>query len=145
MTSSSTWATPENGTIAVTVAGETVESGAEVETGTEVVATFTPAEGYELATVTLGGEDVTTDVVDGVLTFAMGEEDVELAATFTEIPVILSTLTWAAPENGTIAVTVTGETVESGAEVEAGTEVDMNSRQSHSAAKMSLLMSSMAS
>ena len=100
----------------------------------------------------------------------MGEEDVELAATFTEIPVILSTLTWAAPENGTIAVTVAGETVESGAEVEAGTEVvatftpaegyeletvtlggedvttdDMNSRQSHSAAKMSLLMSSMAS
>ena len=118
-----TWATPENGTIAVTVAGETVESGAEVEAGTEVVATFTPAEGYELETVTLGGEDVTTDVVDGVLTFAMGEEDVELAATFTEIPVILSTLTWAAPENGTIAVTVAGETVESGAEVEAGTEV----------------------
>ncbi len=118
-----TWATPENGTIAVTVAGETVESGVEVATGTEVVATFTPAEGYELETVTLGGEDVTTDVVDGVLTFAMGEEDVELAATFTEIPVILSTLTWAAPENGTIAVTVAGETVESGAEVEAGTEV----------------------
>ena len=55
-----TWATPENGTIAVTVAGETVESGAEVEAGTEVVATFTPAEGYELETVTLGGEDVTT-------------------------------------------------------------------------------------
>ena len=79
-----TWAAPENGTIAVTVAGETVESGAEVEAGTEVVATFTPAEGYELETVTLGGEDVTTDVVDGVLTFAMGEEDVELAATFTE-------------------------------------------------------------
>lgn len=79
-----TWATPENGTIAVTVAGETVESGVEVATGTEVVATFTPAEGYELATVTLGGEDVTTDVVDGVLTFVMGEEDVELAATFAE-------------------------------------------------------------
>ena len=55
-----TWAAPENGTIAVTVAGETVESGAEVEAGTEVVATFTPAEGYELETVTLGGEDVTT-------------------------------------------------------------------------------------
>ena len=118
-----TWETPENGTIAVTVAGETVESGVEVATGTEVVVTFTPAEGYELETVTLGGEDATTDVVDGVLTFVMGEEDVELAATFTEIPVILSTLTWAAPENGTIAVTVDGETVESGAEVEAGTEV----------------------
>ena len=118
-----TWATPENGTIAVTVAGETVESGVEVATGTEVVATFTPAEGYELETVTLGGEDVTTDVVDGVLTFAMGEEDVELTATFTEIPVILSTLTWAAPENGTIAVTVAGETVESGVEVATGTEV----------------------
>ena len=118
-----TWATPENGTIAVTVAGETVESGVEVATGTEVVVTFTPAEGYELETVTLGGEDVTTDVVDGVLTFAMGEEDVELAATFTEIPVILSTLTWAAPENGTIAVTVAGETVESGVEVATGTEV----------------------
>ena len=118
-----TWATPENGTIAVTVAGETVESGVEVATGTEVVATFTPAEGYELETVTLGGEDVTTDVVDGVLTFAMGEEDVELAATFTEIPVILSTLTWVAPENGTIAVTVDGEPVESGVEVEAGIEV----------------------
>ena len=80
-----TWAAPENGTIAVTVAGETVESGAEVEAGTEVVATFTPAEGYELETVTLGGEDVTTDVVDGVLTFVMGEEDVELAATFSAV------------------------------------------------------------
>ena len=80
-----TWAAPENGTIAVTVAGETVESGVEVATGTEVVATFTPAEGYELETVTLGGEDVTTDVVDGVLTFVMGEEDVELAATFSAV------------------------------------------------------------
>ena len=80
-----TWAAPENGTIAVTVAGETVESGAEVEAGTEVVATFTPAEGYELETVTLGGEDVTTDVVDGVLTFVMGEEDVKLAATFSAV------------------------------------------------------------
>ena len=119
-----TWATPENGTIAVTVAGETVESGAEVETGTEVVATFTPAEGYELETVTLGGEDATFLVSEeNTLTFEMGETNVEIAATFTEIPVILSTLTWAAPENGTIAVTVAGETVESGAEVETGTEV----------------------
>ena len=119
-----TWATPENGTIAVTVAGETVESGVEVATGTEVVATFTPAEGYELETVTLGGEDATFLVSEeNTLTFEMGETNVEIAATFTEIPVILSTLTWAAPENGTIAVTVAGETVESGAEVEAGTEV----------------------
>ena len=119
-----TWATPENGTIAVTVAGETVESGVEVATGTEVVVTFTPAEGYELETVTLGGEDATFLVSEeNTLTFEMGETNVEIAATFTEIPVILSTLTWAAPENGTIAVTVAGETVESGAEVEAGTEV----------------------
>ena len=109
-----TWATPENGTIAVTVAGETVESGVEVATGTEVVVTFTPAEGYELETVTLGGEDATFLVSEeNTLTFEMGETNVEIAATFTEIPVILSTLTWAAPENGTIAV----------AEVEAGTEV----------------------
>ena len=119
-----TWATPENGTIAVTVAGETVESGVEVATGTEVVVTFTPAEGYELETVTLGGEDATFLVSEeNTLTFEMGETNVEIAATFTEIPVILSTLTWAAPENGTISVTVAGETVESGAEVEAGTEV----------------------
>ena len=119
-----TWATPENGTIAVTVAGETVESGVEVATGTEVVVTFTPAEGYELETVTLGGEDATFLVSEeNTLTFEMGETNVEIAATFTEIPVILSTLTWAAPENGTIAVTVAGETVESGAEVETGTEV----------------------
>ena len=119
-----TWATPENGTIAVTVAGETVESGVEVATGTEVVVTFTPAEGYELETVTLGGEDATFLVSEeNTLTFEMGETNVEIAATFTEIPVILSTLTWATPENGTIAVTVAGETVESGAEVEAGTEV----------------------
>ena len=119
-----TWATPENGTIAVTVAGETVESGVEVATGTEVVATFTPAEGYELETVTLGGEDATFLVSEeNTLTFEMGETNVEIAATFTEIPVILSTLTWAAPENGTIAVTVAGETVESGVEVATGTEV----------------------
>ena len=119
-----TWATPENGTIAVTVAGETVESGVEVATGTEVVVTFTPAEGYELETVTLGGEDATFLVSEeNTLTFEMGETNVEIAATFTEIPVILSTLTWATPENGTIAVTVDGEPVESGVEVETGTEV----------------------
>ena len=89
-----TWEQPEYGTI--TVSGDTGEltSGATVESGTTLTATFTAEEGYMLSTVTLNDEDVTSTVSDNTLTFTVDDSDVTLAATF-------SALTWGTP-GGTI-------------------------------------------
>ena len=89
-----TWEQPEYGTI--TVSGDTGEltSGATVESGTTLTATFTAEEGYMLSTVTLNDEDVTSTVSDNTLTFTVEDSDVTLAATF-------SALTWGTP-GGTI-------------------------------------------
>ena len=51
----------------------------------EVVLTITPAEGYELETLTVGNVDVTADVQDGHYTITMGEAAVEVTATFKKI------------------------------------------------------------
>ena len=85
-----TWEQPEYGTI--TVSGDTGEltSGATVESGTTLTATFTAEEGYMLSTVTLNDEDVTSTVSDNTLTFTVEDSDVTLAATF-------SALTWGTP------------------------------------------------
>ena len=85
-----TWEQPEYGTI--TVSGDTGEltSGATVESGTTLTATFTAEEGYMLSTVTLNDEDVTSMVSDNTLTFTVEDSDVTLAATF-------SALTWGTP------------------------------------------------
>ena len=85
-----TWEQPEYGTI--TVSGDTGEltSGATVESGTTLTATFTAEEGYMLSTVTLNDEDVTSTVSDNTLTFTVDDSDVTLAATF-------SALDWGTP------------------------------------------------
>ena len=43
----------ENATVQVQVAGEAIESGAEVAEGTEVTVVVTPADGYKVAGVTI--------------------------------------------------------------------------------------------
>ena len=80
-----TWEQPEYGTI--TVSGDTGEltSGATVESGTTLTATFTAEEGYMLSTVTLNDEDVTSTVSDNTLTFTVEDSDVTLAATFSAV------------------------------------------------------------
>ena len=80
-----TWEQPEYGTI--TVSGDTGElkSGATVESGTTLTATFAAEEGYMLSTVTLNDEDVTSMVSEGSLTFTVDDSDVTLAATFSAV------------------------------------------------------------
>ena len=53
-----------------------------VEWGDSFTATFTPATGYDLATATLNGEDVTANLVDGVLTVNNVRENKTVGATF---------------------------------------------------------------
>ena len=53
-----------------------------VEWGDGFTATFTPATGYDLATATLNGEDVTAYLVDGVLTVNNVRENKTVGATF---------------------------------------------------------------
>lgn len=76
--------TEENGTITVMNGEEVVENGGVVAAGTELVATFTPNENYELGTVTLNSEDVTDQVVDGALTFTATGAATILSAVFVE-------------------------------------------------------------
>lgn len=50
--------------------------------GTEVTLTVTPDAGYQLATLTVDGQDVTASVVDNKYTFTMPAADVAVSATF---------------------------------------------------------------
>ena len=50
----------------------------------QVTLTVTPAVGYELKDLIVQGNDVTSSVSQGVYTFAMGESDVYVTATFEE-------------------------------------------------------------
>jgi hypothetical protein len=53
-----------------------------VEWGDSFTATFKPATGYDLAIATLNGEDVTANLVDGVLTVNNVKENKTVGATF---------------------------------------------------------------
>lgn len=71
--------TPENGT---------VTSDPEVETiadGEDIGFTFTPAEGYELATATANSVDIMASIVEGVYYVEQVTESITIAATFTLI------------------------------------------------------------
>ena len=74
-----TWAEPVNGTLEVTVGpGITIQSGAVVEAGASITVTATPAEGYQLETLTVGGE-----ALENGASYAVNS-DVEIVATFVE-------------------------------------------------------------
>ena len=74
-----TWAEPVNGTLEVTVGpGITIQSGATVEAGASITVTATPAEGYQLETLTVGGE-----ALENGASYAVNS-NVEIVATFVE-------------------------------------------------------------
>ena len=112
-----TWAEPENGTLTVTADTGTLQSGATVEAGTSITVTATPDEGYELETLTVGGEAFTSGESYVV------EANTEIVATFAEVPPTMYTVSWAEPENGTLTVTTDTGTLQNGATVEAGTSI----------------------
>ena len=56
-----------------------------VEWGDSFTATFKPATGYELATATVNGKDVTAEVKDGVLTVSDVKEATTVGATFKKL------------------------------------------------------------
>jgi hypothetical protein len=68
----------ENGEVSLSVDGEPLETPAEVEEGTVVTVTATPADGYELEAITVNGTGLegTTFTVAG---------DSEISATFAEV------------------------------------------------------------
>ena len=68
----------ENGTVALSVAGELLATPAEVLEGTEVTVVATPADGYELGTITLNGE-----LLEETTFTVMGNS--EVSATFTKV------------------------------------------------------------
>ena len=72
------WEEPENGTLTVTTDTGTLQSGATVEAGTSITVTATPAEGYQLETLTVDGE-----ALENGASYAVNS-DVEIVATFVE-------------------------------------------------------------
>ena len=109
----------QNGTVSADV-DEAVE-------GATVTLTVTPAEGYQLESITVTPETLDLAViVDANNQFEMPADNVTVSATFAEIPpvVVESVITFsAAVDNATVEVLVAGEPIESGTAVAEGTEV----------------------
>ena len=114
------WTEPENGTIEVSVygTGETVENGATVPYGTVVDIVATPAAGYELEGITINSEPY---VNTGFGYLVAGDLNIE--ATFVEVPVTMYTVSWTADNCDITVETAEGTTVENGGEVAEGTEL----------------------
>ncbi|MBR1804087.1 MAG: hypothetical protein IJ775_04195, partial [Muribaculaceae bacterium] len=110
-------------TVAESENGTVVADKTDAEEGETVTLTVTPDEGYELGTLTYtieGAEPVAIENNE----FVMPAAPVTVTATFTEIPPVMSTVTFNAEmENATIVVKAAGEVIESGAEVAEGTLV----------------------
>ena len=69
----------ENGTVALSVDGEPLETPAEVAEGTEVTVSATPADGYALEAITVNGT-----ALEGTTTFTV-TADAKVSATFAEV------------------------------------------------------------
>ena len=113
---------PENGTITVTMNGEAVESGVELEAGVELSLSAVADEGYKFVSWWDGNTEAER-------TYTMPAEAVTVSASFEaeeEPEPELYVLTITQPEHGEIMVTMAGEAVESGAELEAGAELSLS-------------------
>lgn len=89
-------AAPAGGTVALSVGGSAISSGAQVEEGATVTVTPTPSTYYRIASVTKGGQAITP--VQDVYSFTMPTSDVAVAVTFELIPVTAVTLNKSALE-----------------------------------------------
>ena len=112
----------DTGTVTASVGGTAIESGDAVQQGKTVVFAFTPSDGYEAESVTLNGEDVTTSIANGKLSVAVSQ-DITLAVTFKVRQIPNYTITVADNENCTVALSVGGEPIASGASLPEGTVI----------------------
>ena len=114
------WTEPENGTIEVSVygTGETVENGATVPYGTSVDIVATPDAGYELEGITINGQPYEST---GFGYLVAGDLNIE--ATFVEVPVTMYTVSWTADNCDIKVETAEGTTVDNGGEVAEGTKL----------------------
>lgn len=69
--------TPENGTVTADPAGTHIADGEDIGF------TFTPDEGYELATATANDVDITSSIIEGIYYVESVTESITIAATFT--------------------------------------------------------------
>ena len=94
---------PQTFTVTATKTGEgTVSPESQTVTaGESAVVAITPADGWKLDKVLVGGEDKTADVKDGQLTIENIQADTAVTVTFTEIPRQQFAVTVTAGENGT--------------------------------------------
>ena len=117
-----TFATPENGTLALDTTGTKLTTGAELIPGKQVTITVSPAAGYQMfrlpeayrtdasgTTVT-----VTPAATDNTYTFTMPGYPVTVEAQYEKIP---RPVTFAAPEHGTLALKANGNELTSGAKL----------------------------
>lgn len=89
-----TYGTSENGTFEVKANGAVVESGAQLDAFTTVTVTVTPAEGYQLASYTLGeGDAVTTVAGQTSFTFDI-TATTTLSVAFDRVQSAVATLTF---------------------------------------------------
>ncbi|MDD2197029.1 MAG: T9SS type A sorting domain-containing protein, partial [Bacteroidales bacterium] len=113
----------ENGTIAATVDGTAIESGDEVVEGSEEVFTATPADDYQVKEWKVNTE-VITDNTELTYTIENLDADATVTVEFEAIPATTYAVTFSVVgTNGTIAATVDGVAIESGAEVEEGSDI----------------------
>lgn len=114
----------ENGTITVSHGGSGLSSGNKVEEGAILSITATPAEGYEIATVTANGTGLIASQGAYAYTVTSDVEAVEFAATFTkklaDVVISFNTAT-----NGTLVVKANGINVSSGSTVKEGTVITL--------------------
>ena len=111
-------------TVAETENGTVTADKAEAAEGETVTLTVTPAEGYQLETLTVMNGEEEVEVVDNAFTMPAG--NVTVTATFAEIPPVLYTVTYTAQlENGTVAVAVGDTEINSGDAVAAGETVSI--------------------
>lgn len=82
--------TDTNGNVTIKK-GDTAVSKAIIND--QITVTVTPGEGYELDTLTVGGEDVTAAVTEGSYTFTMPAKEVAVTATFKETVVAVESVT----------------------------------------------------
>lgn len=111
-----TYSAATNGTFTVTDGTNAIASGSQVVEGTTVYVNATPAEGYQVASITVNGTAITGT------SFAL-TADATIAVTFEAIPVNNFTVAWNDGTGYTVSV-VDGDTpIINGGSVEDGTEV----------------------
>lgn len=124
-----TFATPENGTLALDTTGTKLTTGAELIPGKQVTITVSPAAGYQMVSgypkaycTDASGTTVTVTpaATDNTYTFTMPGYPVTVEAQYEKIP---RPVTFAAPEHGTLALKANGNELTSGAKLAPDTTV----------------------